>query len=154
MKVWRICKKIYARTAYNGMGAKESGGRWNHKGSSMVYASTNLSLASLELFVNLEPKFMPDDLISVSAIIPDHISQEHLTIKKLPKNWRDYPAPTKLMNLGTKWIQEQRSLVLFVPSAINPEELNVLINPFHPEFSEIGQFKSKSFRFDPRMWKK
>jgi RES domain-containing protein len=119
----------------------------------MVYASTSLSLASLELFVHLEPNSMPNDLCAVSAIIPADASVEEFTVKDLPGNWRDYPAPPKLQDLGSQWLREQRSLLLIVPSAVNPEEANVLLNPLHPEITTIGRIDSKPFHFDSRMWK-
>ncbi len=78
---------------------------------------------------------------------------ERLAAEDLPANCRDYPAPAKLQDLGSEWLREQRSLVLFVPSAVNPEEFNVLLNPFHPEMGRVSEIESKPFRFDPRMWR-
>ena len=153
MQVWRICKGKHVSRAFSGIGAEKVGGRWNHKGDRMVYASATLSLASLELFVHLEPNSMPDDLYAVSATIPAGASIEELAVTDLPKNWRDYPAPTKLQEMGSRWIQEQRSLLLLVPSAVTPEEVNALLNPVHPEIATIADIKSKPFHFDPRMWK-
>ncbi len=153
MIVWRICKARYAATAFSGLGAEKSGGRWNHKGERMVYASSSLSLAALELFVHLEPLLMPRDLRAVSAIIPDRATVEELTARDLPKNWRRYPAPAGLRKIGSRWLHEMRSLLLVVPSAVNPEERNILINPLHPEAATIHGIRTKPFRFDPRMWK-
>lgn len=36
----------------------------------MVYASTSLALAVIELFVHLEPGQAPDDLVYLSALLP------------------------------------------------------------------------------------
>jgi RES domain-containing protein len=120
----------------------------------MVYASTSLSLAVLELFVHLQPDCLPDDLHSVEAKFPDRVSTERFRVADLPQNWRDYPAPTRLQELGSRWLQEQRSLLLIVPSAVNPAENNVLVNPLHPEIKTMTLMASKPFSFDPRMWKK
>jgi RES domain-containing protein len=35
---------------------------------------------------------------------------------------------------GNKWLEEQRSLILVVPSIVIPQEKNYIINPNHPEF--------------------
>lgn len=35
----------------------------------MVYASTSLSLAAVETFVNLEPNLRPADLVSIEGVI-------------------------------------------------------------------------------------
>lgn len=108
MQVWRICREQHVACAPSGIGAEKVGGRWNHKGLPMVYASPTLSLAVLELFVHLEPNLMPSDLCAVSAIVPEDASTEMLSIEDLPLNWRDYPAPARLQDLGTQWLREQR----------------------------------------------
>jgi RES domain-containing protein len=153
MLIWRICKQKRVADAFSGIGAEQHGGRWNDKGSRIVYTSTSLSLATLELFVHLQRNELPDDLYSVMATIPDAGSSEELTIANLPKNWRDYPAPASLRDIGSAWIREQRSLILIVPSAVNPEEKNILLNPLHAESGTISNIRSQPFHFDPRMWK-
>ena len=153
MLAWRICKQRRVSEAFEGLGAERHGGRWNHRGDRVVYTSTSLSLASLELFVHLQPDCIPDDLHSVVATIPDGVSSEELTVADLPPNWHDYPAPAALKEIGSRWLREMRSLVLIVPSAVNPEEKNVLVNPLHPEIATLTNIRSKPFHFDPRMWK-
>jgi RES domain-containing protein len=153
MRAWRICARRHLAGAFNGIGAEKFGGRWNHKGDRMVYASSSLSLAALEVFVHLEPSYLPSDLHAVVAAISDAASVEELAVVDLPANWRDYPAPIALQDIGSKWLREQRSLVLLVPSAVNPEEKNILLNPLHRQFSTLGDIASKPFAFDPRMWK-
>lgn len=153
MRVWRICKHRHVPSAFSGAGAEKCGGRWNHKGQPMVYTSANLSLASLELFVHLEPHELPGDLYSVAATIPDTVSREEYRSEELPANWRDYPAPESLQDLGSLWLREKRSLVLIVPWAVNPVENNILINPSHPEAALIADIRAQPFHFDPRMWK-
>ena len=153
MLVWRICKQRHVSNAFSGVGAEKLGGRWNHKGERMLYTSTSLSLAAIELFVHLEPNCIPYDLHAVIATIPDIVSTEKLSPTELPRNWRDYPAPARLQEIGSRWLRERRSCALVVPSAVNPEEHNVLINPLHPEAARISDFESKPFQFDPRMWK-
>jgi RES domain-containing protein len=153
MLVWRICKKRHLRSAFSGIGAEKLGGRWNPRGERMVYASSSLSLASLELFVHLEPKLIPPDMCSVVATVPDSVLFEELTVKRLPKNWRSYPAPARLQAIGSKWLRSKRSLLLIVPSAVNPDEKNILLNPLHPDAASLTDIQSKPFHFDPRMWK-
>jgi RES domain-containing protein len=151
--VWRICKKRHRATAFSGIGAEKHGGRWNGKGERMVYASSSLSLATLELFVHVDPKTIPSDLIWIRASIPDTVSTETLTANALPANWRRYPAPARLPAIGSKWLREMRSFVLIVPSAVNPEEQNILLNPLHLDVGSLSRVQSKPFQFDPRMWK-
>ena len=153
MQVWRICAQRHVPSALSGIGAEKHGGRWNHKGDRMVYTSSSLSLATLELFVHLEPACLPNDLYSIVVTIPDTASFEELSLADLPANWRNYPAPATLQDIGSQWLRERRSLVLAVPSAMNPEEKNFLLNPLHPQSGTVVDIVSKPFHFDPQMWK-
>jgi len=153
MRVWRICKRKYADQAYSGVGAKLYGGRWNEPGLVVVYTAGSLSLAALETFVHLEPDLLPDDLVAVVADLPAKISQTRLRIAALPSDWREYPAPDSLKQIGTNWLRLAATAVLVVPSAIIPQENNYLINPAHKDFHRLKIHPVLPFQFDPRMLK-
>jgi len=74
-----------------------------------------------------------------------------VTPSELPANWRSYPAPDALADVGARWARELRSPVLAVPSAVIPQELNYLLNPLHSDFKRIRVGKPDNFRFDPRL---
>jgi RES domain-containing protein len=61
VQLYRISKAHYAKSAFSGEGARLYAGRWNHAGTPMVYTSTSLALAALELFVHLNPADAPDE---------------------------------------------------------------------------------------------
>ena len=151
MRVWRICSKKHQR--FDGEGARLYGGRWNHVGTSVVYTSGSLSLAALELFVHVDIDIAPDDLDAVQADVPNSLAMETIKIEGLPKNWRRYPAPEALQDIGTAWATKASTAILAVPSAVIPEELNYLLNPAHRDFKRIRIQKPIPFHFDPRMWK-
>lgn len=151
MRVWRICSRRHA--AFDGEGARRFGGRWNHRGTAIVYTSESLSLAALEYFVNLDSDLAPSGLVFISVEIPDGVAMERLEIADLPKDWRLYPAPETLQDQGTAWVAKASSVVLAVPSVVIPEERNYLLNPAHPDFKRIVISPSKPFHFDPRMRK-
>jgi len=153
MRIWRLCRAKHAKTAFSGEGARLAGGRWNHKGVSVAYCASSLSLATLELFVHVEPATMPDDLVAIEAELADGASREVLDAKTLPADWRSVPGPDALRDMGSDWAREARSLALVVPSAIVPREQNILINPAHPEFRLLTVVETAPFSFDPRMWK-
>ncbi len=153
MRVWRICRAKWSQSAFSGEGARRAGGRWNHKGTRMVYTSTTLSLAALELFVHLDSEELPTDLVAVELILPTDVSSREIHAAALPQNWRAFPAPASLKEIGTTWAKTSDTLILNVPSAIIPRETNVLINPAHPEFSRIEPGTAEPFQYDPRMWK-
>jgi len=85
MRIWRICREPYA--AFSGEGARRFGGRWNSRGVPMVYASTSLALAAIELFVHLEPGQAPGDLVYISAILPEGEPARTLQPAELPPAW-------------------------------------------------------------------
>src|SRR5579863_10530991 len=109
LKVWRLCRAVHAATAFSGEGARRFGGRWNSPGVPMVYTSSSLSLAAIELFVHLEPSQQPDDLVAIAASLPEGEPAQRLDPKKLPLRWwSDDFEP--LRALGDKWIRDRSSL--------------------------------------------
>ena len=153
MRVWRIIPKLHLSQAFDGEGARRFGGRWNGLGTRVIYASATLSLAALEFFVNLDRDTEPDQLVAVSADIPDDTRIGYIEVSDLPKNWRSYPVPEELQDLGTAWVTSASAAVLVIPSAVIPEEHNYLLNPAHPDFKRFRLNKPEAFHFDPRMWK-
>jgi RES domain-containing protein len=135
LRVWRICRRSYA--SFDGRGAGLTGGRWSHPGVAIVYTSATLSLAILEQLVHLASDDFPAGMVAVSADIPDTVPRMALTIEVPDRDWRRYPSPTGLCDLGSRWVTQLESAVLSVPSAIVPAERNYLLNPRHPAFKEI-----------------
>jgi RES domain-containing protein len=148
MRIWRICRAPHA--AFSGEGARRFGGRWNSRGVPMVYASTSLALAALELFVHLDPGQTPGDLIYISALLPEGEPVRTLPSAELPPAWWTENAETRA--LGDAWIAARSSLALLVPSVPIRAEWNVLLNPLHPRISELLIDPPQPFVFDERMF--
>src|ERR1700736_975143 len=105
MKIWRICRELYAAEAFSGEGARRYGGRWNSRGVPMVYASSSLALAAIELFVHLEPNQAPGDLVWIAAELPEGEPAMRWDAATLPPNWwGDELGPVR--GLGDQWIQD------------------------------------------------
>lgn len=119
----------------------------------MVYTSSTLALAALELFVHLDASEIPDDFVAIPADIPAFVEMALIKPVQLPADWRRFPAPHALVDIGTRWTREGKTAVLAVPSAVVPVERNYLINPLHPAFKQIRIGKSEPFQFDPRVLK-
>jgi RES domain-containing protein len=149
MRVWRLCRR--AHTAFDGEGARLAGGRWNRRGTPVVYVSQSLSLAALELLVHADAALLPDDLVAIPAEIPDALKIESVDASDLPRDWRRYPAPESLAERGTAWARAARSPALSVPSALVPNERNFLLNPAHPDFGKIRAGKPERFALDGRL---
>jgi RES domain-containing protein len=120
----------------------------------VVYTSATLSLATLEYFVHVDPQDMPKDLVAIPAEVPDTLARTEIRAETLPANWRAYPAPEALGELGTAWVRARRTAILLVPSAIVPQERNVLLNPAHADFRHIRLGTPEPFSFDPRLWRR
>jgi RES domain-containing protein len=147
--VWRLVTARFARPAFSGEGARLYGGRWNRKGTSLVYTSESQSLAMLEMLVQDEPRRAR--YVVIDAHIPKGVSIERIKAEDLPPDWRDIRSREKLQAIGTKWATRQSTAVLAVPSAVVPSETNYLLNPLHPDFRRIKTGRPQKLETDPRL---
>jgi RES domain-containing protein len=151
---YRICKTKYAATWFDGEGAFRFGGRWNSRGTRMLYTAGSLSLAALEMLVHLNDE---EILLSYSFAAAEFDESLILPVEEfteLPKNWSASPPPLEIQRIGDDWARGQASVVLKVPTSVLPVEFNYLINVEHPEFSKVQLGKPQSFTFDERLYKK
>ena len=150
MQAFRIAKTRHIRDL-SGTGAMLHGGRWNQKNVPMLYAAENKALATVEYLVHLPLSIMPTNLSVAYLEIPDDITPEQVPMAKLPKNWRAYPAPGKLAQLGSEWALSKGSLLLRAPSVVVEGEFNLLINPNHPEITKVIISRVEKYSFDRRL---
>lgn len=147
---WRLEKAKYIDSAFTGEGPRLYGGRWNSVGTPVVYASSSLALAALEILVNAMPNKSTSLLKSYLAI---QIQFDHSLLginKKFPKDWYKNPIRPGSQHHGDRWMKRGDSAILEVPSAVIPFENNFLINPNHSYFLEIKFLKPVKFDFDER----
>jgi RES domain-containing protein len=117
----------------------------------MVYASTSLALAAIELFVHLEPHQMPRDLVSIEASFPENEPLQRWDGDQLPPNWwSDEFGPMRAQ--GDAWIRNREALAVLVPSVPIRQEWNLLLNPRHPRIAEVKVDAIQPFCFDERMF--
>ena len=147
---WRIVKAARAATAFDGEGARLHGGRWNSPGAAVVYTAGSESLAILELLVHLQASRLLAAYVSIRATI-DRSLVDVVAPASLPPEWRKFPAPIALQEIGNRWIAECRSAVLQVPSAVVPAETNFLLNPKHPDFRRVVIAPAAPFELDSRL---
>lgn len=148
---WRLVKEKHAATAFSGEGAARYGGRWNSRGTWVVYTSSSRALAALESLVHLNPPlFFRYVLFTIEF---DASLIETIPVSQLPPDWAAEPPPPAPQQLGDRWVRETRSAILEVPSTIIPQESNYLLNPAHPDFKSIRIGKPEPFDFDPRLIK-
>jgi len=140
VKVWRIARSAHAgsvRDMLSGDGAARYGGRWNPKGMPAVYCSENSSLAALEVLVNLaRPSTFPSYRI-LDLRVPDGSI---------------VTAPVPIADTRQAGAELLRThLAIMAPSAVNPLERNVVINPTHRDFRTVVPGRIRPFVFDRRL---
>jgi RES domain-containing protein len=137
----------------SGEGARLCGGRWNSISVPMIYTSTTRALAVVESLTKLGGfDLLPDNMMMVTLEVPQN-QTEPLGLELLPEAWATFPHLPDIRVIGDRWAQERSSLGLYVPSAVVPQENNVIINPVHPSSAEIKIAEKTPFRFDPRLIK-
>ncbi|WP_328595880.1 RES family NAD+ phosphorylase [Rugamonas aquatica] len=105
--VWRIATDApdYTSDDLNGAGARLSGGRWNRKGTSMLYCAESIALASLETVAHLVATSLPlyDYLVRVD--VPDDVMDAllHLQLANAPVGWDSLPPGRVSLDFGTHW---------------------------------------------------
>jgi RES domain-containing protein len=119
----------------------------------MVYTAGSLSLAALEMLVNLNAEQNLNRYMAIPVTFDDHHCWR-IAAHQLPKGWAGHPIPASTRDLGSASSQSNASPVLAVPSAVVPIETNSLINPRHPEFPKIRIGSAEAFAHDPRLIKK
>lgn len=116
----------------------------------MVYCSSSLALAAIELFVHLDPTQAPADLVAISALLPDGEPARTIPQENLPLEWWTDVATTR--KCGDDWMRGGDSLAIRVPSVPIRPEWNVLLNPLHPRIAELRMDAARPFVFDARMF--
>lgn len=149
MQVYRIAKEKYIKDL-TGIGAKTVGGRWNQKGTAVLYTSSSAALSALEVLVHLPAAYFPDHMSLATIEIPDN-EIITLDVKELPKNWNKIPPPAELQLITKLWIEKNDSLGLKIPSIVIPKEKNIILNPLHPQFHQVKIIEIEAFDFDTRL---
>jgi RES domain-containing protein len=150
---FRLCKTKHLATAFTDEGARIAGGRWNSPGVAVVYTSSSLSLATLEVLVHLDD---PDAFARMFSWFAMEIRDELIEVldeSKLPPGWCADETTGATQAIGDAWVRSRRTAVLAVPSVVTPGEKNYLLNAAHPRISEIRIAAPQSFRPDPRLAK-
>jgi RES domain-containing protein len=155
MHVWRIATDTptYASDDLSGKGAEITGGRWNRKGTPLLYASRSIALACLESVVNLGGSLpLPLNRYLVKIDLSDHDWAARMMFDPIRHvGWDAVPEGRGSIEWGTHWAGSSASLLAQVPSVVVPEEINVLINPRHAAATTLLGTKVRRWTFDMRL---
>ena len=92
-------------------------------------------------------------LLAIPVEVPDAVKVMEIHVKDLKAGWNASPPPEFTKDLGTDWAKKGLTALLRVPSALIPEEHNLVINPNHRDFSKIVIGNPQPFALDDRVWK-
>lgn len=150
MLAWRIAKDRHALDR-SGAGGLAAAGRWHQSGQPVIYAGLSVAIASFEKLVHTGST-LPKDLMLVEIELPDDPRlYEQPAVGALPPGWDAVPSNDASSRFGAEFLRRGRALGLIVPSAILPEEGNLVINPLHPRFADVTMKVVRKFDFDERL---
>jgi len=149
LTAFRIGDPAGAYPIFDATGSTIAPGRWNTRGSPVIYSSEHFSTALLEKLVHGSGR-LPPNQHSIEITIPRGSSYEVFSEPSLP-GWDSMPA-TASREFGEAWCVQRRSLILLVPSVVARLDRNVLINPAHPEFPTIAVSLHRPVYWDRRLF--
>ena len=141
MKLFRIVQDKIRCNDLSGTGAFRYGGRWNSKGTYMLYTSENSSLAYLESLVHFDRVLLPPKLFCVQLQIDESFPIYIVKSAEYSANWKKL-ALLENQQLGNQWMSHNKYAGIKVRSAINTLEYNYLLNPLFPKYNDFIKVNS------------
>jgi len=119
----------------------------------VVYCAANPATALLEVLVHAEIEVgdLPLSYRFLEIEVPDGVPRETVEIQRLPIDWVSKLQETR--RVGDEWIVSIRTAILFVPCAIVPGTLNMLVNPLHPDSASIIVTRVHRHLLDSRLFR-
>lgn len=148
MEVYRLAHRDFA--GIDGKGGLYHSGRWHSKGALVVYTASSKALALLERLVHENASQIPPFTL-LTLWVPDDAPATVLSPRELPTGWDTLPDTDVVRRIGDAWLADRQHGFLRVPSAIVPDEFNLLMNPVHPEVSRVKIVDSRPFHYDRRL---
>jgi len=150
MIAYRIADARHA--IFDATGAMLHGGRWNSVGVAVIYAAETYAGALLEVLVHANLSQPPKNQRVVRIVIPEKVAVETVLIDRV-EDW-DAMDMKASRALGDRWILENRTAILRVPSVItNGRENNIVFNPAHPEFALVKAGDPEPVHWDARLFR-
>ena len=140
----------------SGRGGLLSSARWHTSPREIVYLAEHPALALLENIVhlNVELSELPASYQLLEVSVSDVTEDEEISaaeLDALSAGWRGELAFTR--ELGDRWLDDGRTSLYRVPSAILPQSTNVLLNPAHPDATSVKIVSITRPAYDPRLFR-
>lgn len=147
MLVYRIVHKKYANALFAGGLA----GRWNSEGKKVLYTAESVSLAYLETMHYRKGFGFNSDFRIMIIRLPSTALFLEVIKTELPGNWRDFRNYQDCRKIGDEWFDRAGHLCLKVPSAVVPENCNIVINTLHKGYQEVELIDTLDFIPDEKL---
>ena len=136
MIVYRIVQNRARTNDLSGTGAHRVGGRWNTRGTYMLYTSENSSLAMLEALVHFDRSLTPPNLFIMHIEVDDAAPVYTVPDADYPADWLTAGLIANQL-IGDRLMNERNYLGIGVRSAVNRVEYNYLLNPLFPGYARL-----------------
>lgn len=146
VRVFRVVSVADASDPF-GADGNDKGGRWTSPGTCCVYASRTPAGAMLEFLAHLDDD-RPDNVAMAVGAIP---ASAVLVQSNEPSAWSRRPYRGDVRQVGDAWISEGHSHALMVPSALCPDEWNILLNPAHQGHAALRVVRLQPIALDERL---
>lgn len=148
-------EKEYAEN-YGGRGASfEFGARWNMPRVPVLYFSTSVSVAMIEVANYVpSPHALPSSMILGVYELSEKVRIKQVEEKELPKDWRGFPHSENVQVFGTEILCGNRYDGMVVPSASIPviDNTCVVINADRLDRDSIKLISIENQIYDQRMF--
>jgi RES domain-containing protein len=139
MTVIRLCTRKHKEL--DGVGAGITGGRWNSKGSAVVYTASCTALAVLEALVHM--KTLPRNPMLLHIEIPPTLPMEVVQQPLIELS--------QSQQLGDEWLNANDKPILSVPSVVAPLQRNYILNTAHKLAGAVSIVQVSPFVLDSRL---
>ena len=153
MNVYRTNKEPYHTDPLSVIGSRRHGGRWNPKGTAVLYTSRTPELALLETLVHLPPltlSELPQLWLSTLQLPDEPETIFWITPSRLPDYWQSGTL-AETQSILADWLADPFCLAIAVPSVIVAESYNLLLHPEHPAFGQVAVVAQRPLRLDSRL---
>ena len=150
VRAYRIGAANNKYPIFDGSGSLLYPGRWNSSACRVIYCSQHYSTALLEKLVHSNTGKIPTGQQWIEISIPAGTSYEVVTPHSL-RGW-DSPSQKQSKRFGDRWVKQQRSAILIVPSIVARVDCNILINEAHAEFRRMTTSLNQPVIWDSRLF--
>jgi RES domain-containing protein len=150
--VYRLIREKFRQTPLSTEGSRLYGGRWNPKGTGILYATSTPELGLIESLAHA-PAVRYEELPVYwlfSLHVPDDI--RYIDRAALPPFWQDETYERTQLWLAD-WLANPDSLGVALPSVLVPLSYNILLHPAHPRFTEVRVAGQEIQPIDRRLWR-